>query len=231
MRYDWLFHLRRAAKGREEFKNLAFLRALHGYYYKLILTIFLILLTSCAAPQAIPPDQAQTMVADTWQTDQHGIWVLDWPAAPVGGSVTVETWRAGDSVRYEILEAIAPALIGETLVFNGQTAWQYNRFDFAPPDVLDSPRLSPISDAFVVIDRLVIVSPQSATQEAVQTVHGPAQKISLSYANGDQLIVWRDDKTQLPVKLFFSVNGQQATLNARDFELLIEPSPALFTLP
>lgn len=171
------------------------------------------------------------MVAEAWQTNQHVVWVLDWSAAPVGGPVTVETWRAGGFYRYEILEAVASALIGETLVFNGQTAWQYNRFDPDSPVVLDSPRLSPISDAFAVIDRFITTPPQSATQETTQTIHGPAQKINLIYANSDQLTMWRDNKTQLPVKVVFSVNGQQATLNARDFESLVNPSARLFTRP
>ena len=196
-----------------------------------IFFVFLIWLTSCVAAQPLLPEQAQNIVADAWQTDQHGVWVLDWPTVPIGGPVTVETWRAGNSLRYEILEAVTPALIGETLVFNGQAAWQYNRFDSAPLIVLDSPRLSPVSDAFAVIDRLVTTPPQLASQEATQTIHGPAQKISLTYANGDQLAVWRDDKTQLPVKTVFLVNGQQATLNARDFEPLVNPSAGLFTLP
>jgi hypothetical protein len=231
MRYTWLFYPQRAATGRKNFKSFSFLPALCEYYYTLILAFFLILLTSCTAAQSLAPDQAQTIVADAWQTDQHGVWVLDWPAAPVGGPVTVETWRAKDSFRYEILEAVAPALIGEMLVFNGQTAWNYNRFDSAPPLVLDPPRLSPISDAFTVIDRLITTQPQSATQETVQTIHGPAQKVSLTYTNGDQLAVWQDDKTQLPVKVVFSVSGQQATLNARDFEPLVNPSDRLFTIP
>lgn len=171
------------------------------------------------------------MVAEAWQTDQHVGWVLDWPAAPVGGPVTVETWRAGDSFRYEILEAVAPALIGETLVFNGQVARQYNRFDSDAPVVLDAPHLSPVSDAFAEINRLIATSPQSANQEATQTIHGPAQKISLNYANGDQLTMWRDNKTQLPVKVVLAVNGQQAILKARDFEPLVNPSKKLFTMP
>ena len=227
MRYCGLFHSRRITKGHEENRNLVFLHALRGS----IFIVFLFFLISCVAAQPLPPDQAQTVAADAWQTDQQGVWVLDWPVAPVGGPVTVETWQAGNSFRYEILEAVTPALIGEILVFNGQVAWNYNRFDSDPPVVLDSPRFSPVSDAFAVIDRLIVTLPRSATQEPTQTIHGPAQKISLSYANGDQLTVWRDDKTQLPVKVIFSVNGQQATLNARDFEPLVNPSERLFTMP
>jgi len=227
MRYYRLFYPQRATKGHEEVKNLVFLRVLRGP----ILSAILIFLTSCVAAQPLPLDEAQTIVADAWQTDQQVVWVLDWPAAPVGGPVTVETWRAGNAFRYEILEAVAPALIGETVVFNGQTAWNYNRFDPDSPVVLDSPRLSPISDAFDVIDRLIATSPQLATQEATQTIHGPAQKISLTYANGDQLTMWRDNKIQLPVKVVFSVNGQRTTLHARDFEALVKPSERLFIMP
>jgi hypothetical protein len=188
-------------------------------------------LASCATAQPISGDHAWQMAATTWQTGQHTVWELDWPAAPVGGPVTVETWRVGDQYRYEILEAIAPALIGESLVFNGYTAWQYNRFDSMPPVALDAPQLSPVSDAFVTVDRLIATPPQTATQEPVQTVHGPAQKISLRYNNGDQLILWRDDETQLPVRVVFSMVENEAKLDARDFEPLVKPPERLFTMP
>jgi hypothetical protein len=231
MKCGWLFKLQRHIQQHPKSYNQGFLRVLCGYFSKPILAALLVLLTSCAQVQSLAVTQAQTMVAEAWNTHQHGIWVLDWPAAPVGGPVTVETWRAGDIYRYEVLEAVAPALIGETLVFNGQTTWRYNRFDSVSPVVLDSPHLSPISDAFAAIDRLTATLPQLATQEATQTSYGPAQKISLSYTNGDQLIVWRDGKTQLPVKVVFSVYGQQATLNARDVEPLVNPPERLFAMP
>jgi hypothetical protein len=230
MQNCWLFHPQSNAKGREGF-NFALFRALRGYYFKSMLAIFLVLLTSCAPTKSLSPDEAQSIVVAAWQANQHVVWVLDWPAVPVGGPVTVETWRAGDSVRYEILEAVAPALIGETLVFDGQTAWQYNRFDSDPPAVLDLPRLSPMSDAVAVVDRLIATTPQLAGWEISQTVHGPAQKINLTYANGDQLTLWHDDETKLPVRIVFSMNGQQATLDARDFEPLVSPPSALFTVP
>ena len=164
------------------------------------------------------PDPAQAIVANAWQSDQHIVWELDWPAAPAGGPLTVETWRMnedyrgdeyrgdtyrGDRYRYEILESAAPALVGETLVFNGQKAWQYNRFSTEGPVAPELPWLSPVSDAFAMIDTLIASSPQTATQEFVQIIHGPAQKITLTFDNGDRLILWRDEETQLPVKIYF----------------------------
>jgi hypothetical protein len=125
---------------------------------------------------------------------------------------------------------VAPALIGETLVFNGQTAWQYNRFAAEPPVPLTLPRLSPVSDAFAAIDQLLITPPQTATQEIDQTIHGPAQKITLRFNNGDRLLLWRDEKTQLPVRVIFSVGGKEARLEARRFEVLVNPPDGLFEL-
>ncbi len=170
------------------------------------------------------------MAAAIWQTEQHITWELDWPAAPVGGPLTVETWRSGERYRFEILEAVAPALIGETLVFDGRKAWQYKRFTAEPPVTLTSPQLSPVSDAFAVIDQLLATPPQTATQEAAQTIHGPALKITLMFANGDRLLLWRDEETQLPVRVIFSVGGKEARLEARDFEPLPDPPEGLFEL-
>lgn len=201
-------------------------------FYTFILTHLLLLgVTACAAAQPLQPQLAQAIIADTWHTDQHMVWELDWPAAPVGGPVTVETWRVGDQYRYEILESAAPALIGETLIYNEHTAWQSNRFDSALLVILDSPQLSPVSDAFAVIEQLIITSPQSAAQESVQSVHGPAQKITLTYPSGDSLSLWRDDETQLPVKIVFVVSSQKVILNARNFEPLLDPPQGLFTIP
>jgi hypothetical protein len=176
----------------------------------------------------MPSNQAQTIVATAWRADQHIVWELDWPAAPVGGSLTVETWRVGERFRFEILESAAPALVGETLVFDGQTAWQSNRFDSEPPVRLDSPRLSPVTDAFAVIDRLIATPPQTATLEIGQTGHGPAQKISLAFANGDRLIFWGDETTQVPVRVIFEVGGKETALKARSFEAMVDPPRALF---
>ena len=69
--------------------------------------------------QPIEPETARHTAALAWQTSRHTVWELDWPNAPVGGPVTVETWQAGNRYRYEILEAAAPALVGQALAFDG----------------------------------------------------------------------------------------------------------------
>jgi hypothetical protein len=198
----------------------------------LILTLVIGLgLMACAAvEQPMNPDLAQAIVANAWQADQHIVWELDWPAAPVGGPLTVEIWRTNEGYRYEILESVAPALVGETLVFNGQKAWQYNRFSTEGPVVPGVPWLSPVSDAFAMIDSLIATPPQTVTQESVQIIHGPAQKITLTFDNGDYLILWCDEETQLPVKIVFSTDGKEVTLNARDFEPLVDLPQGLFEL-
>jgi hypothetical protein len=196
----------------------------------MLASLLLPVLAACTTEQPLPPNQAQTLIADAWQADQHIVWELDWPAAPIGGPLTVETWRAGQRYRFEILESVAPALVGETLVHDGQTAWQYNRFGPESPVRLDSPRLSPVTDAFTIVDGLITRPPQTATLEQTQTSHGPAQKISLTFANGDRLILWRDEDTHLPVRVVFEVRRTKATLEARHFERLVDPPQALFTL-
>jgi hypothetical protein len=185
---------------------------------------------ACTSKQPMNSDQAQATLARAWQTDQHIVWEIDWPAAPVGGPLTVETWRADQRYRFEILESTAPALVGETLIFDGQTAWQYNRFATEPPVTLTSPQLSPVTDAFAMIDKLIATLPQTAKQEFVQTIHGPAKNITLTFVNGDRLSLWRDEETQLPIRVLFSVGAKEAKLEARSFEPLIDPPRALFEL-
>jgi hypothetical protein len=166
--------------------------------------------------------------------DQHTIWEIEWPEAPVGGPVTVETWRAGSRYRYEILESTAPALVGETLIFDGQIAWQYNRFDdplLSPRrqgKTISKPALSPVSDAFAIINPLLTTLPETASQEAVQFNRRSAQKITLTFANKDQLSLWQDEATHLPIQVTFAVGAQQSTLRARSFERLVNPPEGLF---
>jgi outer membrane lipoprotein-sorting protein len=200
--------------------------------------IFIHLLTfslcACASPQPVSPATTQTALLEAWAADQHTVWEIDWPDAPVGGPLTVETWRVGSWYRYEILESTAPALVGEILVFDGQTAWQYNRFD---DSLLSSHKqgkeaselaLSPVSDAFAVINRLLTTPAQTAGQEAVTFNHHSTQKITLTFDHGDQLALWRDETTNLPVRITFAAGGQEATLKARSFERLTNPPAGLF---
>lgn len=191
-------------------------------------------LSACASPQPVTPDMAQAALVEAWSADQHTVWEIDWPNMPAGGPLTVETWQAGSRYRYEILESTAPALVGEILIFDGQIAWQYNRF----ADPLLSPRrqgketgeltLSPVADAFAIINRLLVTPAQTASQEAASFNHHSAQKITLTFAHGDQLALWQDETTNLPVRVTFAMGEQQATLKARSFERLPYPPEGLF---
>ncbi len=191
-------------------------------------------LTACTAANTLNPAQAQTNAAAAWQAPQHVVWEIDWPAAPLGGGVVAETWRAGPRYRYEILEAAAPALPGEVLVSDGHWVWRYNRFAVNSPPPLPSPTergvsLSPVTDAFALIDHLLAVSPQSATIEPAQLLPGPATKITLIYANGDTLTLWRDDKTGLPAQVVLAAGpGSAVRLAARNLDLLNNPPEELF---
>lgn len=201
------------------------------YLKILILTNLLFLaLTGCTSEQVVDPKAAQDMIATAWHSDQHTVWQLDWPAAPIGGPVTVETWRANQGYRFEILESTAPALVGQTVVSDGQSTWRYNRFESNSLEMSSLPLLSPVSDAFEMIDRLINTPAASASQQESTTLnHGPARKIGVAFENGDTLTVWVDQKTGLPARIIFSVRGgDQAELQARSLESLIDPPERLF---
>lgn len=187
-------------------------------------------ITACTSTQPANLKTALAALTTAWQADQHAVWQLDWPNAPVGGPLTVETWQAGNRYRYEILEANTPALIGQTLVFNGQTGWQYNRLN--PPKIFSptEPALSPVTDAIAIINHLLDTPPQTATQEATAISSVPVQKIALTYQNGDTLTLWLDEELDLLLKIKFSAGQQQATLQARTNEKLIDPPPELFSV-
>ncbi len=202
-------------------------------FYRYALTVFSLLgfcfLAACnPAPQPLDPAEAQAALTVAWRADQHTVWELDWPSAPVGGPLTVETWRAGLRYRYEVLEATAPALVGQTLAFDGRRAWLHNRLEPEPPVRLSTPALSPVSDAFTLVDRLLTATPQAATTEMVQLPSGPAQKITTTFASGDSLSLWRDSSFGLPVRVELVWQGQPITLQARSFVPLVNPPEALF---
>lgn len=196
--------------------------------FVVIINLLLFTATACAAAQPLTPKLAQQILVEAWQANQHAVWELDWPAAPVAGPITVETWRAGHRYRFEILESPAPALIGETLAVDGQTAWRYNRFN--PPEFVAStaPVLSPVSDAFMLLDARLKHAPHYASREQAQINFSPAKKFSMSYPNGDRLILWQDEQTGLPMRIEFSFNQQTIILNARRIEPLLHPPDELF---
>jgi outer membrane lipoprotein-sorting protein len=198
--------------------------------FKIIFSLLLIFtLNACATAGPVNSSTAQTTLLNTWQADGHIVWEIDWPAAPVGGPLTVEMWRSGPRYRLEILEATAPDLIGQVLIFDGQTAWHYNRFDIPP--TLPQPgaeQLSPVTDAFAIMNRLGATAPQTAMQEPVRLAHGSSQKITLLFDTGDWFSLWRDEATGLPVRLEFAAGEQAATMRARSFEPLPDPPDGLF---
>lgn len=196
--------------------------------FSILMTFGLSLIACVPSQQSLPPQRAQEVLAQVWQADAHITWEIDWPDAPTSGPLTVETWRAGDRYRLEILEAVAPALRGETLVFDGQNAWRYNRFQ--PPTVFEpvSPILSPVSDAFNVVDRLLQISPNLAVQEPAYLNGISAQKVELTFVNTGWLRLWWDRQTGLPLQVIFSVQGQQVKLQARQAEPLVNPPDELF---
>ena len=168
------------------------------------------------------------MVA-SWQADQHTIWEITWPTVPiVRGTLVVESWRASRRYRHEILEAPAPALMGETLVFDGQQAWRYNRFDpptqFTPTEAT----LAPITDAFALIDALLATPPATASRQAEQLNFVSTQKTVLAYPNGDILTLWQNLETGLPERIKIYDGQRQLTLNARSAEPLLNPPDELF---
>ena len=185
---------------------------------------------SCSPAQTINPEAAQQAIANSLQSRQHAVWELDWPNAPIGGPLTVKTWQSDNRYRHEILEATAPALIGQTLVFDGQTGWQYNRL--SPPESFSpvEPQLSPITDVLAIINQLLDTTPSTATQQTTNLNSVPVQKFSLSFANGDSLTAWLDETTGLPRKIEFSAGKQQGTIEARSVEKLVNPPPELFTV-
>jgi hypothetical protein len=186
-------------------------------------------LAACSTPQAIEPQPAQAALTRAWQTDRHVVWEIDWPAAPTGGPVTVETWQTDDRYRYEILESTAPDLVGQMLIFDGQQAWLDDRFDMEPAQPLSPPHLSPVSETFAMIDRLLARPPaRAASQTSSILNHGPVQKTELTYPNGDLLVIWLEPEQKLPVRIVFSVAGGQARLEARHIEPLPDPPPGLF---
>ncbi|GIK36176.1 MAG: hypothetical protein BroJett011_00090 [Chloroflexota bacterium] len=196
---------------------------------KVALILLTLALSACTAPEPLSLAAAQTILAQTWQADQHSVWEVEWPAAPTGGPLTVETWRAGSRYRFEVLEATAPDLVGQVLIFDGQTAWRYRRFDQPQASAQsEEARLSPVTDAFAVISRLLVTAPETATQEALRLPSGPAQKLTFTYPNGDKLALWRDESTGLPVRVAFTLDGQSATLRARSFVPLPDPPEGLF---
>lgn len=168
-----------------------------------------------------------------WGRDQHAVWEVDWPAAPLPGPVVVEAWRSGPRRRYEVLEAAAPALIGETLVSDGQTAWLFNRFDtdLEAVEAADA-RFSPLDDALALVTGQLGREVGSVTPLGRATLpSGPARGWRLAFDGGATLDLWLLEQEGLVGEVRLA--GPQASfrLTARQVEPLHDPPAGLFEGP
>lgn len=190
-------------------------------------------LPACAAAQPLDAAQARATVLAAWQANQHAVWELNWPNSPVAGPITVETWRAGNCARgncarYEILEAEAPALVGQSLVVAGPQSWQFNRLEAAEPTLATYPELAPVTPAITLINRLLANTPAAATLERARVNTVWADKISLQFKTGDRLVFFVETATGLPVQIEFAAGEQSGRIRARSVEPLPQPPPELF---
>ena len=193
-----------------------------------VLLLQISLIACAATEEAVDAAGARAAVIDAWQQGQHTVWAIEWAAMPSGGPVTVETWRVNNRYRFEILEAGAPAMIGETLIFDGQRAWQYNHFTVTSPKTVATPWLSPISDVLVIVEQLLAQTPQAVSRTPVGISSGPAQKLRFQFAEEKILTVWLDDQMGLPVRLHLKTDRGEITMTARSYEPLIAPPAGLF---
>jgi len=201
---------------------------------KFVSLIFLLVAGCTAGNRAdvLSPAVARQTINAAWHTEQHTVWQLDWPGAPLPGTITAETWRSASGRRLEILEAPAPGLWGQTLVFDGQTAWVFNRFEAAPPTHLPQPRLSPFTDVFNLIESMLTKPAQRATTERTTILqYGPTQKITLIFDNDDQLAFWLLPDLDLPVRVTLTGQTDQFTLTATHAEPMTNPPANLFKPP
>lgn len=174
------------------------------------------------------PKAGRDALVRAWQQDQHIVWEIEWAAMPLGGPLTVESWRVGERYRFEILEVTAPALVGETLVVDGPNAWRYNRFEPTSLTRVSPPWLAPVSELFMLIEQSLSRLPQTARQQLVQVDQAPAQQISLIFSQDEQLIFWIDQATRLPIRIFLATDGSEIRLQARSYEPLVDPPAGLF---
>ena len=195
----------------------------------LTLLLLIIFLGACYPEQTLSPPIAQATVQSAWQANQHTVWEIEWAAIPVGGPLTVETWRFDDRYRYEILEATAPALIGETLVFDGDKGWRANRFSDSLTETTP-PRLAPISEIFTIVDDFLNRVPQTATQQVIEIDQKATQQIKLTFENDESLQFRIDQEMQLPMRIIIYLTQSEISLKVRHAEPLFDPPDALFQL-
>lgn len=199
-----------------------------------ILVFWLIWTGGCAGPgsDVVSPEVVLAELRAAWQRDQHAVWEMEWPGAPLAGPMAVEVWLSGPRRRFEMLESGAPALVGETLVSDGRTAWLFNRFADGVTEVgAEEARFSPLSDALLIISAHLAREPRSvrALGEASLPT-GPAHRWRLIYPEGTTLDLWLEDETGLISAMKLAGPGGDFSLTARLIEPLDEVPEGLFRI-
>ena len=209
----------------------------------MVLQLIFIGVIACQAPYSIEPEMAQRQLQKAWELNQHAVWEIDWPNAPVGGTVVVEYWQFDNQYRFEILEATSARLVGEILISNGNSTWRYNRFkfDMAVQTLeltdfghMDKPtrQLSPVTDLFSMIGRLLRRSTTlSAQQQLTSTLSGSSKKIELLFADQTRLVFWLDLETNLPLQVKLITGYETILIKAQSDKPLIHPLYGLFSRP
>ncbi|MDM8526831.1 hypothetical protein QUF58_01355 [Anaerolineales bacterium HSG24] len=203
----------------------------------MIFQLIFIGVIACQAPHAIEPEIAQQDLQKAWKANQHTVWEINWPTAPIGGVIVVEYWQFDNQYRFEILESTSTRLVGETLISNGNSICRYNRFELFELDEISlvettSSQLSPVTDLFSMIDRLLHYSTSlSAQQQVTSTLEGASKKIELLLADQTRLIFWLDVKTKLPLRIELITARENILLKAQSNKPLIRPPQGLFSRP
>ncbi len=195
----------------------------------LYLLLVFFLLTACASAQSVDPLSAQPEAQNAWQQSWRGVWELNWTQSPLPGPLVFAGWQteSGAQRRYEILEAPLASLVGMTYVNNGLSAATFNKLEPDIPVVTATQTLpfSPISDSLVIIDTLLVQTPQSAKK---QTAGDAITQFTLHYPRGERLSLWLNTQNNLIIRIELHSATADLTLAARSLEPLPAPHPKLF---
>lgn len=206
-----------------------------SYQLIILMANILIWLPACQNVQPSGLLLSYEEIGRLWRADHHAVWAVDWPTAPIANEVVVECWVNRARYRLEILEATPADLIGQTVLFDGEQFYRLNRFenDIRREIQLRSAvrfhGISPISDGFNIVDKLLAQSPTSTHITDQQLIHGLTTRYVFKYGGEDYLIFWTDHAGGEIVRIEFQFQGQQAKLQARLYEPLPYVHEALFT--
>ncbi len=146
--------------------------------------------------------------------------------------MTVASWQAEQRYRYEILESTAPALIGETAVFDGQRLFTFNRLTISPHHPLQPNRqvngLSPMFEVVSLIENGLADPAVVATETQTRLNGAVTQRLTLRYVDGGELTMWIAPETGTLKQVVVRMGTRTITLTARQSDPLPNPSLDLF---